>query len=572
MVRFFAISFPHFRHIFIYTGASVVTACALESYLPHSYREWLRIDELKTSILASDLLEEESPFFEQYSSHETLENLKHILFERLTAHIFDTDRSLEFYLAFFHTYGHGEVGVKRIAKLAIQRELPENFQRAYEQVYQTRFGAVEWDEESVKEHLGQLIDRIELTNDCIGARRKAYTQKVNRVNEWNDVEHYHDLDIDRPVLQLTPISTAKQITEQIKLIRQMINADDYVALQYLLEDGLVDTLCQVQLVKPELAVDVGAIFATLSASPQFNSYLKISGVFYMATRSLWASNVEMKSIAYKLLFNLSNGNLIKSSVYVGHPKSSQASYDFNLIFIHGLLGKSHRTWRAHDTIQGQPDHTDCWPIEWLPATLGKRSLKPRVILLHFSTSLSMYGQECVDYVSIDERARRLLDDVLALGLDEKPTVLIGHSMGGLLVKSMMIQANEAFREHIKGIVFYSTPHFGSKLAGYASNPMISKVLAPSTDVTELNNKAQHLPKLNEEFTKLTEQFDVLSFYEAKPIHAYGTDILVVEPDSANVGIGETVSVNENHIYVNKPVSRGHPSYAHFVNFILKVLA
>jgi len=105
MVRFFAISFPHFRHIFIYTGASVVTACALESYLPHSYREWLRIDELKTSILASDLLEEESPFFEQYSSHETLENLKHILFERLTAHIFDTDRSLEFYLAFFHTYG-----------------------------------------------------------------------------------------------------------------------------------------------------------------------------------------------------------------------------------------------------------------------------------------------------------------------------------------------------------------------------------------------------------------------------------------------------------------------------------
>merc|ERR1719494_1440890 len=135
-------------------------------------------------------------------------------------------------------------------------------------------------------------------------------------------------------------------------------------------------------------------------------------------------------------------------------------------------------------------------------------------------------------------------------------------MGGLLIKSMMIQANQSFRDQIKGIVFYSTPHFGSKLAGYASNPMISKVLAPSTDVTELNNKAGHLPKLNEQFMELNKT-QILSFYEAKPIQAYGTDILVVDPDSANVGTGETVPINENHIYVNKPVSRGHPSYAHF---------
>lgn len=76
---------------------------------------------------------------------------------------------------------------------------------------------------------------------------------------------------------------------------------------------------------------------------------------------------------------------------------------------------------------------------------------------------------------------------------------------------------------VRGVVFYSTPHFGSKLAGYASNPMLSKVLSPSTDVTELNDKASHLPRLNAEFLSIAKRYDlpVLSFYEKKPLKAYG---------------------------------------------------
>ena len=78
---------------------------------------------------------------------------------------------------------------------------------------------------------------------------------------------------------------------------------------------------------------------------------------------------------------------MKACVFIGHPKAVQSDFDFNLIFVHGLLGKiedsnhdekrnlgkSHRTWRAHDSIVGQVDHTECWPIDWLPATLGKFS-------------------------------------------------------------------------------------------------------------------------------------------------------------------------------------------------------
>lgn len=72
---------------------------------------------------------------------------------------------------------------------------------------------------------------------------------------------------------------------------------------------------------------------------------------------------------------------------------------------------------------------------------GKRSLKPRVILLTYPTSLSMQGQQCSDFVSIEDRAKLLVQDLSSLDLNNKPTVFIGHSMGGLIIKSMLIQGS-----------------------------------------------------------------------------------------------------------------------------------
>ena len=73
----------------------------------------------------------------------------------------------------------------------------------------------------------------------------------------------------------------------------------------------------------------------------------------------------------------------------------------------------------------------------------------------------MHGQDCVDFVSIEDRAKLLLTDLQSLDLS-KPMIMIGHSMGGLIMKSMFIQSDQQFRDNIKGMVFYSTPHFGSK--------------------------------------------------------------------------------------------------------------
>ena len=54
--------------------------------------------------------------------------------------------------------------------MAIQRDLPENFQIAFEKVFSNeRLSPIT--EENVHENLETLLERMELTNDCIGQNK-----------------------------------------------------------------------------------------------------------------------------------------------------------------------------------------------------------------------------------------------------------------------------------------------------------------------------------------------------------------------------------------------------------------
>jgi len=196
----------------------------------------------------------------------------------------------------------------------------------------------------------------------------------------------------------------------------------------------------------------------------------------------------------------------------------------------------------------------------------------------YPTALSQYGQECVDEeLTIEKRASKLMKDLNQLDLS-KPTIFVGHSMGGLLIKSIITQASTvpdyaSIIESIRGFVFYSTPHFGSFLASAASAPVFKNVLLPSPDVTSLKKQSSYLQKLNRDFLELVQKqkIDILSFYEELPTKIALKDVIVVEQDSANLGSGTMIGVEENHQNINKPTNRSDSAYSNFVNFILKVL-
>ena len=85
----------------------------------------------------------------------------------------------------------------------------------------------------------------------------------------------------------------------------------------------------------------------------------------------------------------------------------------------------------------------------------------------------------------------MLNKLQAAGVGQRPTVFVGHSMGGLIIKKMLVNAQNSedqqtrkFAENTKGVVFYSTPHKGSEIANL--NMITKYFFSPSVEVQELN--------------------------------------------------------------------------------------
>ena len=136
----------------------------------------------------------------------------------------------------------------------------------------------------------------------------------------------------------------------------------------------------------------------------------------------------------------------------------------NAIFFHGLGGDAHTTWQADEL-----NKDTLWPA-WLGEDIE---------------SLSVY---CVGYEApISDRDRatmhptdlasnvlnRLLVDTR---LGDGELILIGHSLGGLIIKMMLRKAQAeknrraeaaSFIDRVRKVAFLATPHSGADLARVA---------------------------------------------------------------------------------------------------------
>lgn len=85
--------------------------------------------------------------------------------------------------------------------------------------------------------------------------------------------------------------------------------------------------------------------------------------------------------------------------------------------------------------------TQCWPQEWLPQDCQNI----RVIGINYDTNISMWASMCPEEhlkSNLDERSNEFLLKLHKAGVGKRPIVWVTHSMGGLLVKNMLVQGNE----------------------------------------------------------------------------------------------------------------------------------
>ena len=175
----------------------------------------------------------------------------------------------------------------------------------------------------------------------------------------------------------------------------------------------------------------------------------------------------------------------------------------------------------------------------------------------------------------------ILEKLVSAGIGDRPVVFVTHSMGGLVVKQILHKAKEEKLDKLvnntAGVIFYSCPHFGSKLADMPWR--MGLVLRPAPSIGELRSGSPRLVELNDLLRQLHKKgiVEVLSFCETKVtpiVEGYGgwafrMEIVPIEP--AYPGLGELVVLEStDHINSCKPLSRSDPSYTEALQFLRKL--
>lgn len=248
----------------------------------------------------------------------------------------------------------------------------------------------------------------------------------------------------------------------------------------------------------------------------------------------------------------------------------------HVIFVHGLGGEARSTW-----MHNPKDHTTLWP-KWIGEDVGCH-----VWIAGYRAAPSGWTDAAMHLCDLGE--------ALFAALQAEPTLrgrrlaLIGHSLGGLVIKSGMTQAaalgdprRMALLDTVEGVVFVGTPHQGSSLAAVADK--LRLILRTNPQVTNMVNNDVWLKLLNGQFRNLQTQrsFGVRVFFETKVTYLSWKTLpafiwpwqLVVDPNSSDPGIAGVVptGIDGDHIGIAKPKSRqelAHKALVEFLTFVSK---
>ncbi|XP_004674216.1 PREDICTED: protein SERAC1 [Condylura cristata] len=338
---------------------------------------------------------------------------------------------------------------------------------------------------------------------------------------------------------------------------------------------------------PSVQRDILRVVGNMALNERLHAPIVCSGWVSILAEAMKSPQIMEASHAARTLANLDRETVREKypdGVYVLHPQHRTSQpIKADVLFIHGLMGAAFKTWRQQDNertlLEKIPEdearYTTCWPKTWL----ARDCPALRIISVEYDTSLSDWRARCpMERKSIAYRSNELLGKLRAAGVGDRPVVWVSHSMGGLLVKKMLLEASKkpemnAVVNNTRGIIFYSVPHHGSHLAEYSVNARY--LLFPSLEVKELSKDSPALKALHDDFLELARDrnLQVLNFVETRPTSIGSMIKLHVVPvESADLGIGDLIPVDVNHLDICKPKRKDAFLYQRTLQFIRETLA
>ncbi|CAM6037316.1 unnamed protein product [Sphagnum compactum] len=229
----------------------------------------------------------------------------------------------------------------------------------------------------------------------------------------------------------------------------------------------------------------------------------------------------------------------------------------------------------------------CWPQAWLPEDLGEE--KVRVLSASYDFDASHWGKKGQKMQEVQKFGSSLLEQLIhkdgAWLDDSDKVVLVGHSFGGLVIKSLFVEASKhnddkcnEFLKRTKGTIFYSVPHSGDLIAQYIKN--FNKAF-----LQRLAGTLSNLPVFEAEMRKLLKDFEDKIETLSKDLHhaipgikifsfAEQLDynkVLVLPWDSGSKFTGNDMILDANHDDICKPSERWDPGYQKLLEILEGIL-
>ncbi|KAG0610872.1 hypothetical protein M758_7G098500 [Ceratodon purpureus] len=276
---------------------------------------------------------------------------------------------------------------------------------------------------------------------------------------------------------------------------------------------------------------------------------------------------------------ISNGGL--KETFTVHELHSQlgdvsTSVPATLIFFHGFH-KAPEEWRRTWMTR---NNKLVWSQKWLPEDLGAENL--RVLSVSFDANSNLSSKYNRYEMGKNLVQALVLSPKWKLGGTEGAIFLIGHSFGGVLIKSLVTEARhfvqnnlgqqeavkcEKFLGRLAKIVFYSVPQAstGLEFEKYISQCRKVVALQGSSFLQSLEGDTHFVAdmnKLSAEFeSAVPEKVKFLAFLEGKPI-SKECDLMVTEiscEGSSHSWEWHKID-KDNHFEVCRPNSKNHTGY------------
>ncbi|KLJ12361.1 hypothetical protein EMPG_09526 [Blastomyces silverae] len=203
----------------------------------------------------------------------------------------------------------------------------------------------------------------------------------------------------------------------------------------------------------------------------------------------------------------------------------------DLIFVHGLGGGSRKTWSL------TKDMKHFWPKSWLPEDPAFKDVR-----IHSFGYSSDWHKGKDNAMNIRDHAMSLLSAIElrpGFGTDDTPIVLIGHDMGGLVIKKayMLARLNPQYDDIAKRICtfyFLATPHLGSDSAELLTK-IFHVAYGSRSYVSDLERRSSTIMDINGQFRLYGSDLEIWSFYETMPLTIGFFSKIIVSKDFAILG-------------------------------------